>query len=204
MRSVGRKQFIVVFVAGSRSLLRVYIHRSAPVSTKKEILELQPSTKMQRDERPSSYAAVEDRCSRFPSFSYRENGTFLHGLGRSRGSSRDHSAASCLGNSGTAIVVGDHCRRAARQFALLVGLPSRTPWVRRVVPIPAGRCYLFGFWSPTMVRASTLVFLMAARTAMYSLGSGCSKVSERSRLRSVGQQLLQVPVELERCPVCIL
>lgn len=158
---------------------------SAPVSTKKEIFELLPSTKLQRDERPSSYAAVAGGCSRFPGSSYRENDTFLHGLGRSLGSSRDHFAASCVGNSGIAIVVGDHCRRAECQFALLIGLPSRTPRVRRVAPMPAGRCYLFGFWSPTIVRASTLVSLMAARTRSIFTGKRLFQ-SVRTRSSEIG------------------
>lgn len=155
------------------------------MSTKKEILELLPSTKMQRDERPSSYTAVAGGCSRFPSSSYRENGTFLHSLRRPPGSSRDLSAASCLGNSGIAIVVVGHCRRAARQFALLVGLPSRTPWVRRVVPMLPGRCYLFSFWSSTMLRASTLVSLMAARTRCVFTGKWLLQ-SVRTRSSEIG------------------
>lgn len=89
---------------------RMYTHRSATVSPKKDILEILPFTKMRRDERPSSYATVTDGCSRFPASSYKGNGTFSRGLGRSRGSSRDHFAALYLGNSGIVTVVGDHCR----------------------------------------------------------------------------------------------
>lgn len=120
---------------------------------------------MQRDERPSSYTAVAGGCSRFPSSSYRENGTFLHSVRRPPGSSRDHSAASCLGNSGIAIVVVGHCRR--------------------VVPMPPGRCYLFSFWSSTMVRASTLVSLMAARTRCVFTGKRLLQ-SVRTRSSEIG------------------
>lgn len=54
-----------LLLAGPRNLLRGYTHRWAPVSTRKEILELLSIANIRRDTKPSSHAAFTNGCSRF-------------------------------------------------------------------------------------------------------------------------------------------
>jgi hypothetical protein len=111
-----------LLIASLRNLFYWYAHISAPMPTRKAILELRTVTNIGRDIEPFSCAAFTDGCFR----DSRCTGYItLYSLGTSLGSSEDRAAAifvsiTIYDDSCFFVVEGENCRNSARLSAPVV------------------------------------------------------------------------------------